>query len=79
MYNVLIPSFNSSMHSNVSSNWNGFKNGDGLSKTTTFPSWTLAISSKDLKNRKYYLIRLHLAQNNIFPDGICELEKNIKE
>lgn len=38
------PSFSSSMHSNVTSNWNGFRNGEGLSRTATFASWTLAMA-----------------------------------
>lgn len=40
------PSFNSSIHSKVISNWKGLRNGDGLSSTTTLHSWTLAIFSK---------------------------------
>lgn len=54
IYSLIIPSFKSSIHSNVSSNWKGFKNGDGLSKTTTFDSCTLAmmllISAKEKTN-----------------------------
>lgn len=40
------PSLSSSMHSNVISNWKGFKNGDGLSKTTMLHTFTLAISTE---------------------------------
>lgn len=38
-----LPSFKSSMHSKVTSNWKGLKNGEGLSRTTTLHTWTLAI------------------------------------
>lgn len=37
------PSCRSSTHSKVISNWNGLKNGEGLSSTTTFTMCTLAI------------------------------------
>lgn len=41
--NLKLPSFKSSMHSKVTSNWKGLKKGEGLSRTTTLHTWTLAI------------------------------------
>ena len=40
---MVSPSLRSSKHSNVISNWNGLKYGEGLSSTVTLHIFTLAI------------------------------------
>jgi hypothetical protein len=44
-YIVMSPSFSSSLHSNVTSNWKGCSKGDGLSSTTTLLKCILAITT----------------------------------
>jgi hypothetical protein len=46
-YGMYVPSFNSSIHSKVNSNWKGLRNGDGLSSTTTLHNCTLAILNSE--------------------------------
>ena len=71
---LFLPSLRSSKHSNVISNWNGLKYGDGLSSTVTLQIFTLAI---DFTNFAYFPIKYQQQFNSVATHELLDCIQNV--